>query len=111
MKPKVLCLATALLLAGCYQVDSLPGTQAEPITVDGRRFTVRLGRTGAPDQFRLLVQRSTMVINPDQELESARARNVARIIMERTCRGRRYSQEVEGMEGINYKTVFTCLPS
>jgi hypothetical protein len=109
MKIGVLCLVAAPLLAGCYKVDSLEGTQAEPITVEGRKFTVRVAPTGTPDQYRLLVQRSTMVINPDYELESDRARNVARIIMERTCKGRPYSQAVDGMEGVNYKTVFSCL--
>ena len=110
MKTGMLTLAaSAALLAGCYKVDTLEGTQAEPITVEGRRFTVRVGSTGTPNQYRLLVQRSTMVINPDFELETDRARNVARIIMERTCRGARYSQAIEGMEGVNYKTVFSCL--
>jgi len=109
MRLGILCLtATAVLLAGCYKVDSLQGTQAEAITVEGRKFTVRVAPTGAPNQYRLLVQRATMVIGPDYELESDRARNVARIIMERTCKGRRYSQAVEGMDGINYKTVFIC---
>ena len=41
-------LAASLLLAGCYEVGSLEGTQAEPITVEGRKFEVRLGRTGTP---------------------------------------------------------------
>lgn len=110
MKRGILCLAaTAALLAGCYKVDSLQGTQAEAITVEGRKFTVRVAPTGAPNQYRLLVQRSTMVINPDYELEGDRARNVAKIIMERTCKGPRYSQAVDGMEGVNYKTVFSCL--
>jgi hypothetical protein len=109
MKLGVICLAaTATLLAGCYKVDSLEGTQAEPITVEGRKFTVRVGSTGAPNQYRLLVQRSTMVIGPDYELETDRARNVAKIIMERTCKGQRYSQAIEGVDGINYKTVFIC---
>jgi hypothetical protein len=110
MRLGILCLgATAALLAGCYKVDSLEGTQAEPITVEGRKFTVRVGSTGTPNQYRLLVQRATMVIGPDYELESDRARNVAKIIMDRTCRGRPYSQAIEGMDGINYKTVFSCL--
>ena len=110
MKRGLLCLAaTSALLAGCYKVDSLEGTQAEPITVEGRKFTVRVGSTGVPNQYRLLVQRSTMVINPDYELEAERAREVARRIMERTCKGRPYSQAVEGIEGVNYKTVFSCL--
>ena len=110
MKLGILCLAAAAtLLAGCYKVDALEGTQAEAIKVDGRKFTVRVGPTGTPNQYRLLVQRSTMVINPDYELEGDRARNVAKIIMERTCKGRPSSQAVEGMEGVNYKTVFSCL--
>jgi hypothetical protein len=110
MKVGMLCLAaTAALLAGCYKVDSLEGTQAEPITVEGRKFTVRVAPTGTPNQYRLLVQRATMVINPDYESETIRARRVANIIMERTCKGRRFSQAVEGMEGVNYKTVFSCL--
>jgi hypothetical protein len=71
---------------------------------------VRVGPTETANQYRLLVQRATMVINPDDELESQRARTVARQIMERTCKGARYSQAVEGMDGINYKTVFSCLP-
>ncbi|TMJ26548.1 MAG: hypothetical protein E6G95_13415 [Alphaproteobacteria bacterium] len=110
MKLAMSCLvAAATLLAGCYKVDPLEGTQAEPITVEGRKFTVRVGSTGVPNQYRLLVQRSTMVINPDYELEAERAREVARRIMERTCKGRPYSQAVEGMEGVNYKSVFSCL--
>jgi hypothetical protein len=109
MKTGIICLAaTAALLAGCYKVDSLQGTQAEAITVEGRKFTVRVGSTGTPNQYRLLVQRSTMVIGPDYELETDRARNVAKIIMERTCKGQRYSQAIEGVDGINYKTVFIC---
>lgn len=112
MKRAILCLAaTSTLLAGCYKVDSLEGTQAEPITVEGRKFTVRVGQTGTPNQYRLLVQRSTMVINPDYELETDRARRVAKIIMERTCKGHPFSQAIEGMEGLNYKTVFSCQPS
>ena len=109
MRLGILCLAgAAALLAGCYKLDSMEGTQAEAITVEGRKFTVRVGPTGTPNQYRLLVQRATMVIGPDYELEADRARNVARIIMERTCKGQRYSQAVEGMNGVNYKTVFIC---
>jgi hypothetical protein len=110
MKLAIVCLAAAAaLLAGCYKVDSLEGTQAEPITVEGRKFTVRVAPTGTPNQYRLLVQRATMVINPDYELETDRARNVAKIVMGRTCKGRPSSQAVEGTEGVNYKTVFSCL--
>lgn len=100
--------AAALLLAGCYQVGSLEGTQVEPIKVDGRKFEVRLARTGTPNQWRMEINRSTIVIGPDYETEGDRAREVAKRIMDRTCKGRPYNQAVEGMRGINYTTVFTC---
>ena len=104
-----LSLAALLLLAGCHEVGSLDGTQVEPITVEGRRFEVRLRRTDtAPNQWRLEVNRATIVINPESELEGDRAREVARRIMDRTCKGRPYNQSVDGMRGINYYTVFTC---
>jgi hypothetical protein len=101
-------LAAALLLAGCYQVGSLEGTQVEQIRVEGRLFQVRLRPTGAPNEWRMQINRATMVIGPDLELEGDRARAVARRIMVRTCRGRPYNQSVDGMRGINYYTTFTC---
>ena len=110
MRIRMLCLAAVgSLLAGCYQVGSLEGTQVEPITVEGRKFEVRLRPTDvAPNQWRLEVNRSTMVVNPDYELEGDRAREVAKRIMNRTCKGRPYNQSIDGMRGINYYTVFTC---
>jgi hypothetical protein len=87
----LLALAALSLLAGCYQVGSLDGTQVEPITVEGRKFEVRLRPTDvSPNQWRLEINRSTIVVNPDLELESDRAREVA------------------GTRGINYYTVFSC---
>jgi hypothetical protein len=71
-------LAAALLLAGCYQVGSLEGTQVEQIRVEGRLFQVRLRPTGAPNEWRMQINRATMVIGPDLELEGDRARAVAR---------------------------------
>lgn len=104
----LLAVAAAALLAGCYQVGTLEGTQVEPITVEGRKFEVRLTRTGAPNEWRMEINRATIVVGPDYELESDRATNVARRIMDRTCKGRPYTQSVDGMRGVNYYTVFTC---
>ncbi|WP_428671016.1 hypothetical protein [Reyranella sp.] len=102
-------LPALLLLAGCYQVGSLPGTQVELIRVDARQFEVRLRPTDiAPNQWRLEINRATIVVNPDLELEGDRAREVAKRIMDRTCKGRPHNQSVDGMRGINYYTVFTC---
>jgi hypothetical protein len=103
--------AATVLLAGCYQVGQMEGTQIEPITVEGRKFEIRMERTGAPNEWRLLVHRATMVIGPEAETEYDRARVVARRIMERTCKGQPYNQAIETMQGINYRTVFTCQPS
>lgn len=109
MRKLVAGTIAALSLAGCYQVGSLEGTQVEPITVEGRKFEVRLRRTDtAPNQWRMEINRATMVVGPDYELEGDRAREVAHRIMTRTCKGRPYNQLVEGMRGINYTTVFTC---
>jgi hypothetical protein len=79
MTPRRLFPLVALsLLGGCYQVGSLQGTQVEPITVEGRKFEVRLRPTDvAPNQWRLEINRATIVVNPDLELESDRAREVA----------------------------------
>ena len=108
MKLRMIGLAMASLLAGCYQVGSLPGTQVEPITVEGRKFEVRLTSTGAPNEWRMEINRATMVIRPDDELEAERAYTVAKRIMTRTCKGRPYNQAIDGMRGINYYTTFTC---
>ena len=108
MKPALLMLLAALPLAGCYEVGSLEGTQREQMRVDGRLFEVRLGRTGNPNEWRLQINRATMVIGPDLETEGDRAREVARRVIARTCQGRPYNQPIDGMRGINYYTTFTC---
>jgi hypothetical protein len=105
---KFLGPAAALLLAGCYQVGSLEGSQVEPITVEGRKFEVRLTRTGAPNEWRMEINRATIVIGPEYETEYDRARVVAQRVIERTCKGQPYNQAIETMSGINYRTVFTC---
>ena len=109
MRRGIVCLAaTATLLAGCYQVGSLEGTQVEQMRVDGRLFEVRLGRTGNPNEWRMQINRATVVIGPDYETEGDRAREVARRVIDRTCRGRPYTQPIDGMRGINYYTTFVC---
>ena len=105
---KFIWLAAAILLGGCYAPATLDGSQVEPMTVEGRKFEIRVASTDVKDQYRLVVGRATMVVNPDYELEGDRARNVARKVMDRTCKGRPYSQEIETMQGVNYRTVFRC---
>ncbi|MBP6766208.1 MAG: hypothetical protein KA171_00395 [Reyranella sp.] len=103
-------LPAVLLAAGCYDKSSLDRSQVELVRVDGRQFEVRLTSTGTPNEYRMLVIRATLVINPDPELESARAREVAERYMKQTCKGRPYQEEVSGVErDINFRTVFRCV--
>jgi hypothetical protein len=99
-----------LALAGCEAKSSLDGSKAEMMTVEGRKFEVRLASTGTPDDYRLMVVRATLVINPDVEAERARAQNVARQVMDRTCKGRRYQVTEDNLvDNVNYHTRFRCL--
>jgi hypothetical protein len=71
---------------------------------------VRVAPTETANEYRMLVIRATMVINPDPELEMARAQEVADRYMKQTCKGRAYKEIVSGLEGgINYRTIFRCV--
>src|ERR1700761_4284836 len=96
---QVLAALGALSVAGCYQKDSLNGTSVELVTVDARKFEVRIGPTGTPNQYRMLIIRATMVINPDPEREMARAQEVAQRYEKQTCKGRPYEEILAGLEG------------
>ena len=103
-----MCLAV-LVLPGCYQKGSLEGTQVEQVKVEGRLYEVRIGATGTPDEYRMLIIRATMVINPDSELEMIRGREVSKRFMERTCKGRPYEEILAGLQAdINYRVLFRC---
>ena len=99
----------AVMLAGCHQKDSLEGSQVEVVKVEGRRFEVRVAPTGTPSEYRMLIIRATMVVNPDPELEMARAREVAERYMKQTCNGGPYEEILSGLQGdVNYRTLFRC---
>ena len=101
--------AGGLALAGCYSKGTLDGTQVEQVKVEGRVFEVRIAPTGTPDEYRMLVIRGTMVINPDSELEMIRAREVSRRFMQQTCKGRDYEEILAGLQAdINYRVLFRC---
>jgi hypothetical protein len=109
---KVLAVALGLalpVLGGCYQKGSLEGTQVETVKVEGRRFEVRIASTGTPREYRMLIIRATLVINPDPELEMQRAREVAARYMKQTCKGGPYEEILAGLQGdINYRVLFRC---
>jgi hypothetical protein len=102
-------VVAASTLTGCYQKGTLDGTQVEQVKVEGRLFEVRIGPTGTPDEYRMLIVRATMVVNPDAELEQIRAREVSRRYMASTCKGRDYEEILAGLQGdINYRVLFRC---
>lgn len=107
---RLAALASCVLaLGGCYQVGTLDGTQVERVKVEGRVFEVRIAPTGTPDEYRMLVIRGTMVLNPDSELEMIRAREVSRRYMQQTCKGRDYEEILAGLQAdINYRVLFRC---
>src|SRR5262249_40041271 len=98
----------ALALAGCYEKGSLEGSSVELVTVDARKFEVRVASTGNPDEYRMLIVRATMVYDPDPELEGDRAAEVAKRMIPRTCKDRPYEEIISTLSGVNYRTVFRC---
>lgn len=102
-------IAASLFLAACSPKASLDDTRAEMVTVDGRKYEVRLGSTGTPNEYRMLIVRATLVINADSENEAERAQNVYPRFIERTCRGRPHQIMSEGLSGgVNYYVLFRC---
>lgn len=107
--PRAALAVFVLALGGCYQVGTLDGTQVERVKVEGRVFEVRIAPTGTPDEYRMLVVRGTLVINPDSELEMIRAREVSRRFMQQICKGRDYEEILAGLQAdINYRVLFRC---
>ena len=83
-------MLAALVLAACHDKGTLEGSRVEYVRVDGRRFEVRVAPADAEGEFRMLVVRATIVLNPNPEAERSRAENVAKPFMERSCRGQSY---------------------
>ena len=100
--------ATIFALAGCNDVVSLEGSQAQPITVGGQKMQVRVAPAGEPGMYRLVAQRTTIVINPDSDLERQRGYRAAEPYMEQQCKGP-YDVLLEKMvDQVNLVLVFQC---
>ena len=103
-------LAAALVLSACNEKATLDRSRVEYVTVEGRRFEVRIASTGVDDDYRMLVVRATLVVDPDPEREYQRAWNVARQFMSRTCKGRDYKTSEDNMvDDVNLETRFRCV--
>jgi hypothetical protein len=111
MKRLLVFLAAALTLTACYDKGALERSRVEYVRVNGRLFEVRIATTDTANEFRMLVLRGTIVINPDPELERERALAVSRQFMDRTCRGRPFQiLEDKLVDNINFFTRFRCQP-
>jgi hypothetical protein len=96
-------------LGACGSKGTLENSREEQVRVEGRKYEVRVAKTDMADTWRILIVRATIVIGPDAELERMRAQNVAKPFMERTCKGRPYSQIMDKLQDeVNYYVVFTC---
>jgi hypothetical protein len=90
LRKGVAAVAAALVLAGCHDKGTLPGSRVETVRVEGRLFEVRVAPGDVEGEFRMLIVRATIVLNPDPERERSRALNVAGPFMTRSCRGGPY---------------------
>ncbi|MDP1966889.1 MAG: hypothetical protein Q8K93_32370 [Reyranella sp.] len=109
MTKTYLALLALLMLGACNTKATLDDSQVETVRVDGRLFEVRIAPTGVANEYRMLVVRATVVINPDPEAERARDWNVARQYMDRTCKGRRYQVLDNNLvDEVNLETRFRC---
>ena len=58
-----------------------------PVRVEGRLYEVRVARAEAQGEYRLLIVRGTVVVNPDPKREAESLWNVVQPFMQRTCNG------------------------
>lgn len=101
-------LAAALTLGACTSKATLDDSRVETTRVEGRLFEVRIAPTDVAGEYRMLVVRATLVIDPEAERE--RGANVARRYMERTCAGRRYEVLDQDLaDFVNLQTRVRCL--
>lgn len=107
-KALALPLAVVTLAACTTTKGTLDRSQAETIRVDGRLYEVRVAPAGVEGEYRLLVVRGTIVIDPDPQLESQRLWNVVQPFMQRTCKGPFVVLENNLADKVNLNIRFRC---
>jgi hypothetical protein len=106
----LLALALSVGLTACHDKATLDQSQVEYMTVEGRKYEIRVASAGVPDEYRLLIVRATLVIDPDPEAERGRNQNVANKVMDRTCKGRPVRMlENNLVDELNLEIRFRCL--
>ena len=103
-------LLAVLVLSGCHDKGTLDSSRVEMVRVEGRRFEVRVAPADAEGEFRMLIVRATIVVNPDAEAERSRAENVAKPFMERSCRGQSYKVlDDQLIDNVTLSLRFRCV--
>lgn len=87
---------------------TLEGSRVETVRVDTRLYEVRVAPAETAGQYRLLLVRATIVIDPDPQLESQRLWNVVQPFMQRTCKGPFVVQENNLADKVNLYIRFKC---
>jgi hypothetical protein len=106
-------VAVVLALVACATTATTPkGTldrsQVETVRVEGRLYEVRVAPAEVEGEYRLLIVRGTIVINPDPQLESQRLWNVVQPFMQRTCKGPFVVLENNLADNVNLYIRFRC---
>jgi hypothetical protein len=106
---KACVLPLALLALGaCTAKGTLDRSQVETVRVDTRLYEVRVAPAEATGEYRLLLVRATIVIDPDPQLESQRLWNVVQPFMQRTCKGPFVVLENNLADKVNLYVRFRC---
>jgi len=98
----------AAALSGCTPKGTLDRSQVEMVTVEGRRYEVRIASAEVEGEYRLLIVRATIVVNPDPRLEGERLWNVVQPFMQRTCKGPFVVLENNLADKVNLFIRFRC---
>ena len=98
----------ALALGSCASKGTLDGSQVEMVRVEGRLYEVRIASAEVEGEYRLLIVRGTLVVNPDPDLESERLWNVVQPFMQRTCKGPFVVLQNNLADNVNLYSRFRC---
>jgi len=99
----------ALVLTACATPKgTLDRSQVETVRVDGRLYEVRIAPAEAEGEYRLMLVRGTIVVDPDPQLESQWNWNVVQPFMQRTCKGPFVVLENNLADKVNLYIRFRC---
>lgn len=105
----LLSAVVSLGLAACAtSKGTLEGSRVETVRADGRLYEVRIAPAETAGEYRLLLVRATVVVDPDPRLESERNWNVVQPFLERTCKGPFVVLDHQLADKVNLHIRFRC---